>query len=119
MCIFVLYYLISFVCKGWIRSLVPSTALSVEEEAWNAYPYTKTVRDDHTPFSKNALTPRRFCCLGFPILTFSLRADLSVPVPDFLPHRDRDKLHGRRGRAGQRVWPFIARAQGTRRRWAL
>lgn len=26
----------------WIRSLLPSSALEVHEEAWNAYPYTKT-----------------------------------------------------------------------------
>lgn len=28
--------------KGWLKSLIPKSALSVEEEAWNAYPYTKT-----------------------------------------------------------------------------
>lgn len=27
---------------GWFKSLLPKSALSVEEEAWNAYPYTKT-----------------------------------------------------------------------------
>lgn len=27
---------------GWLRSIIPETALRVEEEAWNAYPYTKT-----------------------------------------------------------------------------
>ncbi len=27
---------------GWIKSLLPKSALTVEEEAWNAYPYTKT-----------------------------------------------------------------------------
>jgi hypothetical protein len=27
---------------GWLKSLMPKTALIVEEEAWNAYPYTKT-----------------------------------------------------------------------------
>ncbi|XP_071529989.1 protein retinal degeneration B isoform X1 [Panulirus ornatus] len=27
---------------GWLKSLIPKSALSVEEEAWNAYPYTKT-----------------------------------------------------------------------------
>ncbi|KJH44552.1 phosphatidylinositol transfer protein [Dictyocaulus viviparus] len=26
----------------WIRSVLPSSALEVHEEAWNAYPYTKT-----------------------------------------------------------------------------
>uniref|UniRef100_A0A5K3FYA3 Phosphatidylinositol transfer protein n=1 Tax=Mesocestoides corti TaxID=53468 RepID=A0A5K3FYA3_MESCO len=27
---------------GWLRSIIPDSALRVEEEAWNAYPYTKT-----------------------------------------------------------------------------
>ncbi|RZF42912.1 hypothetical protein LSTR_LSTR003628 [Laodelphax striatellus] len=27
---------------GWFKSLLPKSALSVEEKAWNAYPYTKT-----------------------------------------------------------------------------
>lgn len=27
---------------GWFRSILPKSALMVEEEAWNAYPYTKT-----------------------------------------------------------------------------
>ena len=27
---------------GWLKALLPKTALRVEEEAWNAYPYTKT-----------------------------------------------------------------------------
>jgi hypothetical protein len=27
---------------GWIKSLLPKSALTVEEEAWNSYPYTKT-----------------------------------------------------------------------------
>ncbi|XP_018573304.1 protein retinal degeneration B isoform X2 [Anoplophora glabripennis] len=27
---------------GWIKGILPKTALMVEEEAWNAYPYTKT-----------------------------------------------------------------------------
>lgn len=27
---------------GWIKSLLPKSSLNVEEEAWNAYPYTKT-----------------------------------------------------------------------------
>ncbi|KAL5962415.1 Calpain-7 [Taenia solium] len=27
---------------GWLRTLIPDAALRVEEEAWNAYPYTKT-----------------------------------------------------------------------------
>ncbi|ELU13727.1 hypothetical protein CAPTEDRAFT_169194 [Capitella teleta] len=28
---------------GWFRSILPKSALRVEEEAWNAYPYTKTI----------------------------------------------------------------------------
>lgn len=27
---------------GWIKGLLPKSALTTEEEAWNAYPYTKT-----------------------------------------------------------------------------
>ncbi|KAK4471176.1 hypothetical protein MN116_004639, partial [Schistosoma mekongi] len=27
----------------WIRNILPSSALRVEEEAWNAYPYTRTI----------------------------------------------------------------------------
>lgn len=27
---------------GWLKAILPKTALMVEEEAWNAYPYTKT-----------------------------------------------------------------------------
>jgi Phosphatidylinositol transfer protein len=27
---------------GWFKSLLPKSALTAEEEAWNAYPYTKT-----------------------------------------------------------------------------
>jgi len=28
---------------GWFKALLPKSALTVEEKAWNAYPYTKTV----------------------------------------------------------------------------
>ena len=35
-------YIIIFLFSGWLKSLIPKSALSVEEEAWNAYPYTKT-----------------------------------------------------------------------------
>ena len=28
---------------GWFRAILPKSALRVEEEAWNAYPYTKTM----------------------------------------------------------------------------
>jgi len=28
---------------GWIKAFVPSSALTIEEKAWNAYPYCKTV----------------------------------------------------------------------------
>lgn len=34
--------LIKFVFSGWFKALLPKSALTVEEEAWNAYPYTKT-----------------------------------------------------------------------------
>jgi len=27
---------------SWFKSLLPKSALTVEEEAWNAYPYTRT-----------------------------------------------------------------------------
>ena len=27
---------------GWFKALLPKSALTVEEEAWNSYPYTKT-----------------------------------------------------------------------------
>ena len=27
---------------GWFKSLLPKSVLTVEEEAWNSYPYTKT-----------------------------------------------------------------------------
>ena len=27
---------------GWFKALLPKSALTVEEKAWNAYPYTKT-----------------------------------------------------------------------------
>ena len=37
----------SCVCRisvvGWFRAILPKSALIVEEEAWNAYPYTKTI----------------------------------------------------------------------------
>ncbi|VDP95926.1 unnamed protein product [Trichobilharzia regenti] len=29
--------------SAWIRNILPSSALRVEEEAWNAYPYTRTI----------------------------------------------------------------------------
>jgi len=28
---------------GWIKAVIPGTALKLEEKAWNAYPYCKTV----------------------------------------------------------------------------
>lgn len=28
--------------KGWLKPLLPKSALTVEEKAWNSYPYTKT-----------------------------------------------------------------------------
>ena len=36
---------LSYLCffsAGWFRAILPKSALRVEEEAWNAYPYTKT-----------------------------------------------------------------------------
>lgn len=35
-------YHVSNYLPGWIKGLLPKIALSAEEEAWNAYPYTKT-----------------------------------------------------------------------------
>ena len=31
------------VAAGWLRAIVPKSAVTVDEEAWNAYPYTKTI----------------------------------------------------------------------------
>ena len=31
-----------WVILGWFKSLLPKSALQVQEKAWNAYPYTKT-----------------------------------------------------------------------------
>jgi hypothetical protein len=31
-----------FPCSAWIRSILPSSACKAVEEAWNAYPFTKT-----------------------------------------------------------------------------
>ena len=28
---------------AWFKNLLPKSALSAEEKAWNAYPYTKTI----------------------------------------------------------------------------
>lgn len=39
---FVLFICFPAFLSGWLKSLIPKSALSVEEEAWNAYPYTKT-----------------------------------------------------------------------------
>ena len=36
------YHLASKV-PGWVRAIAPSGALELQEEAWNAYPYCKTV----------------------------------------------------------------------------
>ena len=33
---------LSCLFSGWFRAILPKSALRVEEEAWNAYPYTKT-----------------------------------------------------------------------------
>lgn len=34
--------LIDCTIAGWLKALLPKSAMTVEEEAWNAYPYTKT-----------------------------------------------------------------------------
>ncbi|VDO69614.1 unnamed protein product [Schistosoma margrebowiei] len=34
---------IRVICSAWLRNILPSSALRVEEEAWNAYPYTRTI----------------------------------------------------------------------------
>ncbi|KAF2076177.1 hypothetical protein CYY_002530 [Polysphondylium violaceum] len=39
---------------GWIRALIPSSALKLEERAWNAYPYCKTVLK--SPFLGDSFT---------------------------------------------------------------
>lgn len=41
----VIRYLLVISCSffiGWFRAILPKSALRVEEEAWNAYPYTRT-----------------------------------------------------------------------------
>ena len=38
-----LYPIFFFLVSGWFRAILPKSALRVEEEAWNAYPYTKTI----------------------------------------------------------------------------
>ncbi|XP_054155190.1 protein retinal degeneration B-like isoform X2 [Oppia nitens] len=35
-------YHVGYHLPGWLKALLPKSALTVEEEAWNAYPYTKT-----------------------------------------------------------------------------
>ena len=40
-----LYDSVNWLCNckiGWLKSLLPKSALVVEEMAWNAYPYTRT-----------------------------------------------------------------------------
>jgi len=37
-----IYHLASYI-PGWMRSIVPSSALKLEEKAWDVYPYCKTV----------------------------------------------------------------------------
>lgn len=36
------YFEIFYLFSGWFRAILPKSALRVEEEAWNSYPYTKT-----------------------------------------------------------------------------
>ncbi|XP_076473097.1 phosphatidylinositol transfer protein beta isoform-like [Babylonia areolata] len=47
-----IYYLSSKV-PGWIRVLAPKGSLSVHEEAWNAYPYCRTVISNPDYMKKN------------------------------------------------------------------
>lgn len=35
---------------SWFRALLPKAALQVEEESWNAYPYTRTRWDPARPW---------------------------------------------------------------------
>ena len=37
-----MYFALCLFYIGWLVSLLPKNALIVEEEAWNAYPYTRT-----------------------------------------------------------------------------
>ena len=37
-----IYHLASKV-PGWVRAIAPKGSLEIHEEAWNAYPYCKTV----------------------------------------------------------------------------
>ena len=41
--IFWQFYSFAIVFVGWLKSLIPKSALTVEEKAWNAYPYTRTI----------------------------------------------------------------------------
>ena len=37
------FYINVYVClSAWFCAILPKSALTVDEEAWNAYPYTKT-----------------------------------------------------------------------------
>jgi len=50
-----IYHLSSRV-PTWIRLLAPSTALNIDEKAWNAYPYCKTVMTNQFMADKFSIT---------------------------------------------------------------
>ena len=37
------YWLVLVQVPGWIKMIAPTGSLEIHEEAWNAYPYCKTV----------------------------------------------------------------------------
>ena len=47
-----IFYLASKV-PGWVRALSPSGSLEIQEEAWNSYPYCKTVLTNPSYMKKN------------------------------------------------------------------
>ncbi|XP_065663446.1 membrane-associated phosphatidylinositol transfer protein 2 isoform X2 [Hydra vulgaris] len=85
---------------GWLKSLLPKTALQVEEEAWNAYPYTKT---RHTcPFVEKFsidIETRYLADYGQTENVFNLSGsqrkeveiDFVDPVSDVFPEKDYKK----------------------------
>ena len=51
---------------GWIKAIAPEGALRLEEKAWNAYPYCKTVLTNPEYMKVCVLTPMYICsqCTG-------------------------------------------------------
>lgn len=65
---------------GWAKAFIPANALKLEEKAWNAYPYCKTVlRVITPPFPTHHPPP--------PPSTFS-----SCTFPRLFPHSDRSAI---------------------------